>query len=348
MSDPVFRIIDANLNRAREALRVIEEYARFALNDAALAQSAKELRHAVAAIERQAGSDDLLASRDILGDVGRDISTESEYDRSNPADVATASCKRLAEALRAIEEYGKTIDRALATSAETARYQAYELERRIHHVIQARKRFGGVSLYVIITESFCAGDWLQIAESALMGGADCLQLREKDLDDGELLRRASSLAILCRKHDALLIVNDRPDVAVLSGAHGVHLGQTDLSVSQARRILPSHMLVGVSTHSMDQVRDAAASAPDYIAIGPMFPTATKPQSQIAGPRMLTTAHEHTSLPLVAIGGINETNLPAVVGAAPCAVCICTAITSSQDVRLAASTIRAGCGSQHTQ
>lgn len=358
MSDPVYRIIDANVNRAREALRVVEEYARFGLNDASLAEAAKTLRHKVAAIGTQAGigqqvcKSGLPASRDILGDVGRHIKASDEYQRASMADVATASCKRLTEALRAIEEYAKTIDGDLAVGvaedAERARYEAYELERRIFRVTLAKERFGQVRLYVIITESFCTGDWFATATAALEGGADCLQLREKNLESAELLRRATKLATLCRQRDALLIINDRPDIALLSGAHGVHVGQTDISVAQARRIVSDTMLVGISTHTTEQAREAIKSAPDYIAVGPMFPTETKPQDHIAGPSTLAAIRKLTSLPLIAIGGINNENVRALTQSTSCGACVCSAITSADDVREATLKIRAAIETQTCQ
>lgn len=339
MSDAVYRIIDANVNRAREALRVVEEYARFGLNDAALAETAKVLRHKVSDLGQRAGESGLIGSRDIVGDVGCDITTSDEYQRSGMADVAQASCKRLSEALRAIEEYGKTIDRALAAEAERVRYEAYELERRLFRLALAKERFGHVRLYVIITEAFCTGDWFQTATAAIDGGADCLQLREKNLTDAELLNRATKLATLCRERDTLLIINDRPDIALLSIAHGVHLGQTDISVAEARRIVSDTMIVGISTHSAEQARKAIEAAPDYIAVGPMFETATKPQEHIAGPGTLAAIRELTSLPLIAIGGIGEANVRELTRTARCGVCICSAITSSEDPTKTTSRIR---------
>ena len=112
--------------------------------------------------------------------------------------------------------------------------------------------------------------------------------------------RARRLASLCHEHGSLLIVNDRPDIAAQAGADGVHVGQDDMPVPEVRRVLPPTALVGVSTHTIPQVQAAAADVPDYVAVGPMFDTATKPQSHIAGPKTLADARRETSLPLVAI------------------------------------------------
>lgn len=334
------RIIDANLNRAREALRVMEEYARLGLGDAGLSAAIKETRHTLAdAIPARLG-EELIPARDITGDVGCDVSVPAEYERSDAKCVALTAGKRLGEALRTIEEYGKTVDPEFAARVEKIRYRGYEIERRLGLTVRAQDRFGRVRLYVILTESLCSGEWFATAEAALQGGADCLQLREKALSDRVLLERAKRLAGLCHERDALFIVNDRPDVAAVSGADGVHLGQNDVPLADARRMLPSTCIVGLSTHTPAQVSAAAAEAPDYIAVGPMFATATKPQAHIAGPQALAAARAHTSLPLVSIGGIDVSNVRDVLSAAPCAVGVCRAVIAQPDVVDAASRLRA--------
>jgi len=338
------RIIDANMNRAREALRVMEEYARFVMDDAGLTAAIKEARHALAhEVERMSARAKAgglpIVYRDIVGDVGREITVDSEYQRADAAQVVVAAGKRLSEALRSIEEYGKIIDPGFAVAIEKIRYQGYELERRLALTTQARQRFGNVRLYVLLTEELCRGGWFETAEAALRGGADCLQLREKKLSDRELLDRAKRLVNLCREHGAMLIINDRPDVAVASGAHGVHLGQENLPVSAVRRIVPATCVIGVSTHTIEQVQSAAEQVPDYIAVGPMFDSPTKPQEHIAGPVKLVEARKLTSLPLVAIGGITETNAVEVLATAPCCLCVCQAVIAQMDVAAAARRLR---------
>jgi thiamine-phosphate pyrophosphorylase len=347
------RILDANFNRAREALRVMEDYARFALDDGTLTAALKEARHALAdefrRLERRvdpcaepmpAGTrGDLVASRDILGDVGTEITAPDEARRASASDVAVAAGKRLSEALRSIEEYGKTIDAGFAAQIERLRYHGYELERRLAITARAGERFGAVRLYVLITESLCSNGWFETAEAALRGGADAIQLREKTLRDVELLDRARRLAALCRERHAMLIVNDRPDIAVAAGAHGVHVGQDDLPIAAIRRIVPPSFVVGASTHTVNQVRAAAAMAPDYIAVGPMFNSPTKPQPHIAGPATLAQARGLTSLPLAAIGGISRANAASVLAAAPCCLCVCRDIVAQADAGAAARQFR---------
>lgn len=333
------RILDANLNRAREALRVLEEYARFGLDDAGLAGALKELRHELVGCVPVSVGLQLVNRRDIVGDVGRTLAAQGEYQRAELVDVVRAAAHRLSEALRTLEEYAKTFDSKLAAVFETMRYRGYELERRLILHATAREHFGRVRLYVLLTAALCWHDWLETAEAVLRGGADCLQLREKELEAKELLARAGRLAELCREHGALLIVNDRPDVAAASGADGVHLGQDDLPVAAARRVLPAGAVVGVSTHNRAQLEAAAAQAPDYVAVGPMFASPTKPQDVIAGLETLAAARQVTSLPLVAIGGITCGNAGQVLAAAPCCLCVCAAIIGQDDPEAATRALR---------
>jgi len=342
MSDQptILRILDANLNRAREGLRVVEEYARFVLEDAALSESLKSLRHdLVTAIPKEIGIA-LHVHRDSRGDVGRELPNPSDQRRGGAGEVARASAARVSEALRCIEEYAKTFDTAFAKRMSTLRYRMYELEKRFFLTVALPHRFGHVRLYVIMTGALCRRDWMETARLAIEGGADAIQLREKGLSDGELVQRARRLSALCRERGTTFIINDRPDIALLCSADGVHVGQDDLSVADVRRVVPASMIVGVSTHTQEQIDAVTAGAPDYIAVGPMFPTATKPQEHIAGPATLAYARKQTSLPLVAIGGITPENASKVLTAAPCTLCVCSAVISVDEPAAAARQLKA--------
>ncbi len=330
--DPaILRILDANFNRAGEALRVWEEYARFQLEDRNLSESIKQLRHDLTASVPDSLRASMIYHRDSAGDVGQAIETSSEYQRAGAWDVAQANGQRASQALRAIEEYSKPCASECARQAEAIRYQVYDIERRLQMTHCAHERVGHMRLYVIITESLCKRDWYETAEAAIQGGADAIQLREKTLPDRELTLRAKKLASLCRAHNALFIMNDRPDIARLVDAHGLHLGQDDMTIADARRLLPSHMIVGMSTHTPQQVDRAIQETPDYIALGPMFATSTKPQDHIPGPALLSSAVQKTSLPLVAIGGIDIENITSITASAPRAcVCVCSCIIGAEN------------------
>ena len=318
----------------------MEEFARLGLQDVTLSREIKELRHDLREAIPETLCLHLIEFRNIAEDVGTRMTTEAEQKRNGVEEVAVAAGKRLSEALRALEEYGKTLDPSIAAKVKALRYRGYEIEQRLVCISSAIRKFGEVRLYVLITESVCRGDWFAAAEAALDGGADVLQLREKHLPDSELFRRAVRLSQLCRDRGKLFILNDRADIAALSHAHGVHLGQDDLPVAAARKILPPGSIVGVSTHSIDQAISVAKACPDYLAVGPMFETETKPQNRIAGPETLRAVRAITSLPLVAIGGIQEFNADAVLFAAPCCLAVCSAVVAAQNVRAAMERIRA--------
>jgi thiamine-phosphate pyrophosphorylase len=335
----VLRLIDANANRAREALRVMEDYARFVLDDGILSRSLKEVRHEL----REAMADvlpDAILHRDTPGDVGTKIGTSSESIRSGLGDVVVAAGKRLSEALRAIEEYAKTIDPTSSARVEALRYRAYELERRLALTVRAAAcGFADVRLYVLITESVCKGDWFQAAERALEGGADCLQLREKTMDSGELLRRAKRLVTLCREFGVPCIINDRPDIAVLAGADGVHVGQDDLPAAEARKIVGARRIVGVSTHRIEHARQAVLDGADYVGVGPFFRSSTKPRDFTAGPKYAREVAEQIRIPAVAIAGITAANVDEVLATGMKAVAVSAAVLAADDVAAAARELK---------
>jgi thiamine-phosphate pyrophosphorylase len=280
-----------------------------------------------------------LAWRDTRRDVGTAVTTRGEMSRGSAEDVAAAATGRLTEALRVLEEYGKTIDVQFATAIETLRYATYTLEKELRRYVDVRDLWGRVRLYVLVTESLCNGPWLEIAEAALRGGADALQLREKHLSDAELLTRARKLVALCGSYDAICVINDRPDVARLAGAHGVHVGQDDLDVASVRRMVGGGMLVGKSTHTIEQARAATAEGPDYLAVGPMYASDTKPQNHIAGPETLRAVADACDVPLVAIGGVTESTLLDVLDAGAGCVCVCRAVIAADDPRGAAERLK---------
>lgn len=340
MESSILRIMDVNLNRAREALRVIEDYARFALDDADAARAAKKARHALGAIRDAVGADALLDARDIVGDVGRDAKVDAELERGSSADVVRAAFGRLSEAARALGEYAKVGVPAAARAAEALRYVCYELEQRVVLRGDVRRRFRKVRLYVLVSEGACRRDWFETAAAAIAGGAECIQLREKQLDDGELLARARRLRALTSERGVLLAVNDRPDIARLAGADIVHVGQGDLSVRDARHIAGAAMLVGKSTHSSEQFRAALLEEPDYVAVGPMFQSPTKPQPHVAGPETLASVRALTDVPLVAIGGITAGNVAQVREAGAGCIAVCGAVCGADDPEAAVRGLRA--------
>ncbi|MCS7034751.1 MAG: thiamine phosphate synthase [Phycisphaerae bacterium] len=185
-------------------------------------------------------------------------------------------------------------------------------------------------MYVIVTEKLCRRAWQEVVEAAIAGGADCVQLREKELCGAELLIRARQLVQMCRRHGVLSIINDRPDIALLSGADGVHVGQDDLPAAEARKIIGHHRIVGVSTHDLSQAQAAERDGADYIGVGPVFHSTTKPRPILPGLEFARAAASQVKIPSVAIAGINPDNLRQVLETGIRAVAISSAILASDD------------------
>ena len=181
-------------------------------------------------------------------------------------------------------------------------------------------------LYPLIDTRICAGracDPIALAQACLAGGARVLQLRAKDDPSGRFLALAERLVELARTAGAAVIINDRPDIARLSGAAGVHVGQHDLSVEDARRILGAEAIVGVSTHDEAQVDDALESAATYVAVGPIFGTATKDTGYSARGVELVRYAAGRGKPVVAIGGITLARVASVVDAGASGLAVIT-------------------------
>ena len=322
------RVLDAGLNRAREALRVLDDYCRFVLNDRILTEEVKRARHDVAAATALLPA--LIAARDTPGDVGTAVAAEAEYVRRSPAEVAAVNLKRLQEALRSVEEFGKVFGAEFASRVEQVRYRTYALEKVLAPRSGLRVRLADARLYVLLTGSQCAAalDWT-IAEAAA-GGATVFQLREKTLTDRELLDRARRFRRWTRDAGVLFIVNDRPDIARLCEADGVHLGQDDVPVHAARRILGPDALIGVSTHTPDQLRRAVLDGADYVGVGPTFPSKTKSFDRLAGLDYVRHVAAETSLPAFALGGIDLRNVTQVTDAGVRRVAVSSAIASADD------------------
>jgi len=308
----VLRILDASANRTSEGLRVLEDYARFVLDDPLLTQQIKSLRHTLAQALASLEHFHLLSARETLHDVGTGLTEPSEAARQKPDDVLRANFHRVQEGLRSLEEWGKLTHAELAQTAKKLRYQIYTLERVFLIGPWSRQRLAEARLYVLIDGASNEPEFQQKVSSLLSAGVPILQLRDKRLPDRELLRRARILRQLTADAGALCIVNDRPDLALLSDADGVHLGQEDLSVKEARHILGPERLIGVSTHSIQQARQAVLDGANYIGVGPTFPSSTKEFSQVPGLELLRHVAEEIRLPAFAIGGISLENLPQVL------------------------------------
>src|SRR4051812_13137119 len=197
------------------------------------------------------------------------------------------------------------------------------LERR-------RARLARARLYLVCDATPGGRPLEAVLAPALRGGVDVFQLRCKDAGDEEILAAAQTAREWCEVANALFIINDRPDLVAATGADGVHVGQDDAPVAEARRIAGPDALVGLSTHSPEQVDDAAAQGADYIGVGPVHVTPTKPGRPAVGTELVTYAARHAQLPWFAIGGVDEATINAVMAAGANRVAVVRAVAEAPD------------------
>ncbi len=331
------RILDAAINRAGEGLRVAEDFARLALSDQYLTQLAKDLRHRLTAATSFLDKRQLLDARDTLADVGTGLALASEYCREATSQVLAANLARVQQALRTIEEYGKTLSQDLAQQVEQLRYRSYTLEKALLSTWSSAQALEGVHVYVLLDGQASENEFRKLVGQLREGGTDLFQLRDKRLEPRELLKRAAILREELSDSPARWIVNDRADLAFAAQADGVHLGQDDLAPLTARQILGPGKLIGLSTHSLAQARAAVLTGVDYLGVGPVFPSQTKEFTEFVGLQLVREVAAEISLPAFAIGGIDESNVQLVREAGLRRIAVSGAVTRSPDP---AQTVRA--------
>ncbi|MFN0195281.1 MAG: thiamine phosphate synthase [Planctomycetaceae bacterium] len=335
-----FRILDACANRAREGVRVIEDYVRFVLDDAHLTRLLKTWRHEFVQSLSRLGAE-AWASRETQADVGTRISTRQEFLRPTLLSVVQANCKRLEEAVRSLEEYGKILSPEFAQELEQLRYRFYTLEKAILNTQFNRERLAGCRLYLLVTEELCDHGAGPAVRESLAHGAKIVQMREKNRTERQLLEQGKRIRAWTREFGGLFIVNDRPDLAVLCDADGVHVGQDDLTVKDARRIVGPEQIVGVSTHTIEQARRAVIDGADYLGVGPVFASQTKQFDQFAGLEFVKQVAAEITLPWYAIGGINAENISQVLAAGATRVAVSGAICGAEQPGVVARRISTG-------
>ncbi len=325
-----FRILDASANRAAEGLRTIEEYARFVLEDRFLSESTKQLRHDLRAVMATLPEKRLLVSRAVTSDCGTSIEAVGEMARANAGAVLRAAAGRTQEAVRCIAEYGKTISTFDSRKVEALRYRLYTLCAALSLVPGRVDRLRDATLYVLVDAKLEPATFASRLEMLFSSGVDIIQLRDKQADDRHLYQYSKIASDVARRLGKLFIVNDRPDIAVACHASGVHLGQAELPVEAARRIVGADSLIGVSTHSIAQARQAVLDGADCIGCGPTFPSQTKSFAQFPGLALLREVATEITLPAYGIGGIDERNLADVIATGIHGVAVSTGILSAPD------------------
>ncbi|MGD1901536.1 MAG: thiamine phosphate synthase [Geitlerinemataceae cyanobacterium] len=320
----VCRILDANLDRAREGMRIVEEWCRFGLNDTELTETCKIIRQELATWH----SPEIRAARDTPGDPGTALTHPNEEARADIEAVLQANLCRVEEALRVLEEYAKLYNPKMSQACKEMRYEVYTLDSGFSSY-HRRQRLAAAQLYLVTSPS---DRLFEIAEAALQGGLSLLQYRDKNADDVTRISNGRQLQKLCKRYGALFIMNDRVDLALAVDADGVHLGQQDIPIALARQLLGPQRLIGRSTTNPDEMRRAIDEGADYIGVGPVYETPTKPKAA-AGLQYVRHAAANSSIPWFAIGGLDMTNMRDVFEAGGCRIAVVRAIMAAEQPTL---------------
>lgn len=328
-----YRIIDANVNRAAEGLRALEDHFRFVKNDKLINENLRDLRHRVReSLKHLDGI--LISSRESSNDNGLEISQNSGNDKkTSEKEIIAANFKRVQEALRSIEEnLNLTGNYGEAKIFERIRFDVYTLERTALGVIKKNLPEG---LYCITAEEFSNGrSNVEVVKEMLEAGIKIIQYREKEerKTRKQMIAECREIRKLTREHGALFIVNDFLDIAIICEADGIHCGQDDMSVQDVKKLAP-HLMVGISTHSPDQAPKAVEDGADYIGVGPIFSTKTKKNvCDAVGFEYLEFAVKNIKIPFVAIGGIKEHNIGEVVKRGAKIIALVTEIVGAENIK----------------
>lgn len=298
MLENVAAIIDANLNRASEGLRVVEDYLRFVRSEETLTNELATLRKRINSIESMASNLAQVMSRDSEADVR---AKETPATREDLFHLLTANFKRVSEALRVLEEYSGNV------AYNHLRYDVYTLEKKVMIFVAKPTIKSGV--YLISHE-------VDVLKQGLAWGVSLIQLRDKDGDKTAVLERAKILAPLAKSAGIPFLVNDYVDIALLVDADGVHTGQDDISVAEQRQLMGPSKLIGRTTHTLEQGLQAQAEGADYVSVGPIWETPSKPNRDGIGFSYLEAAKTQLDIPYVAIGGIHLANCDEVLAYHP--------------------------------
>jgi len=333
ISSQTLRIIDTNLNRIGEGLRLLEDMARLLLNDAVLTQRLKNMRHEMVrsdwSLQQQ-----FLQARNSEDDVGVSIEASGEDKQRELPITIVANARRVQESLRVMEELAKVPDINFDPEKfKQARFDLYTIEKTLLSKILRRDKINNlVRLYVIVDTLALKGrSHVEVASQAIRGGAKTIQLRDKVHNKKELLAIAQQLRNLCAEHNILFIINDYLDLVLAVDADGLHLGQDDLPIKVARRLLPMDKILGGSARTVDKATTAQSEGADYIAVGSMYPTTSKEATEVVGLERLQQIRQAVTLPLVAIGGINKDSAAQVLAAGADSVAVINAVLGAEDV-----------------
>jgi len=306
-----FSLIDANLNRAKEGLRVAEDIIRFVLRNRELFELIKETRHNLQNAERAFGVAEGISARQEA-DIGQAKVLDSEYIRHSIWGLLRANFSRAGEAMRVLEEFGKIYLRDKAHILEEIRYDIYKLEFKTltltpHYWLNL---YFSTGVVYPLSDSVDELIWL------INHGAKIFQLRDKTSSVQDVFKKAKYICSYIKKREerlgegdkVLFIMNDYLDIAAALPVAGVHIGQGDGNIVQARRRLGALKIIGRSNDSMEHIKKSVVEGADYASIGPVFETPIKADLPAVGLKLVKQVAEEITIPWLAIGGINKTTI----------------------------------------
>ncbi|MCK5348043.1 MAG: thiamine phosphate synthase [Desulfobacula sp.] len=326
------RLLDANINRSAEGLRVLEDIARFRFDNQSMSQDIRRLRHKVRDLFKGRHKEFLL-SRDSFNDVGMTTSLQQTTDaRKDLKDTVLSNFKRVQEAFRSMEEILKTKEEYPAgKKIERLRFQVYSLEPEFLSFFERQLPRG---IYGILGEKFSLGRTnVEVAKQMVAARIDVIQYREKLKNKTlkQIFIECLEIRKITEDTGIPFIINDYADIAMMVGADGIHQGQDDIPVKALRKIVPN-MMIGCSTHSPEQAKKAIEDGADYIGVGPIFATQTKEDvCDAVGFEYLEHVVKNHDVPFVAIGGIKRHNLRDVLSRGAETICLVTEIIGAQNI-----------------
>ena len=300
----IFQIIDANLDRAREGLRVLEDWARFGLGENNYVSRIKNFRQIL-------GKNHLeiyKQTRNYIEDQSKGLSHLEQFKRKSPEQIISSNAGRVQEALRVVEEFSRLHNIELSKIASEIRYEIYTIEIDLLSLSKFKKSekiLKENDLYVITDHK---ENLLEIIEEILIAGVKIIQHRFKTGTDKEHVEEAIQIKNICKRYNSLFIINDRVDIALASDADGIHLGQDDLDLKTARKLLGYSKIIGLSANNEIDISNALKDGCDYIGIGPVFETATKKDKRPIGIEKIATLTKDLNIPWFAIGGVKKNNI----------------------------------------
>jgi len=300
----IYQIIDANLDRAREGLRVLEDWARFGLGKEKYVEKIKDFRQIL-------GKNHLgiyKQHRNFIEDQCKGLTHQEQINKKSPEQIISSNAARVQEALRVVEEFSRHHNHELSKISSKIRYEIYTLEIELLSLSKSKKLkqiLKENDLYVITDQK---ENLLEIIEDTLIAGVKIIQHRFKKGTDRDQLQEAIKIKNLCKRYNSLFIINDRVDIALASNADGVHLGQDDLDLKIARKLLGYSKIIGISANNKIDISNALQEGCDYIGIGPVFETETKKNKKPLGIEKIKKLTNDLNIPWFAIGGINSKNV----------------------------------------